>query len=186
MKSKIEATMKSLLILMSVVVLSIVFLGCPKKPAKVPTQEGVSGPAPITSLAEELLTAPEPSIRAEWESIPELKTIYFEFDKAELTKEAKSILKENAKWLKEHPERDILVEGHCCECGTIEYNLGLGQRRAAVVKEFYVNLGIPATRIATISYGEEKPVYPNACIYGDTPLGAKNRRAETKVKKVSK
>jgi len=174
------------LLILSMLILPIAFLGCPKKPAQVITQQEIDTgqQTPITSVEE--TPGIEPSVRGEeWESIPQLKTIYFEFDKAELTEEAKSILHENAKWLKDHPEYEILVEGHCCECGTIEYNLGLGHRRAATVKEFYVKLGIPATRIATISYGEEKPVYPNACIYGDTPLGAKNRRAETKVRKAA-
>ncbi len=166
-------------LLLSIVTLSlIVFFGCPKKPQPIPEaqpqQEEVAPPPPQE--------VEEPSIRGEeFQSIPELKNVYFEFDKFDLTGEAKNILQKNAEYLLAHPEYEILVEGHTCECGTNEYNLGLGQKRANTVKDYYISLGIQADRIATISYGEEKPVNKNAGP-PDSPLCKPNRRAETKVR----
>lgn len=105
-----------------------------------------------------------------------LKMVHFDFDKYELSEEARNILKENAKIILENNFK-ILVEGHCDERGTNQYNLSLGQKRANVVKQYYINLGIPEDRIGTISYGEEKPL----CSESNEECWAKNRRAETKV-----
>ena len=76
-------------------------------------------------------------------------------------------------WLRPYPSVRILIEGHCDERGTAAYNLALGERRADTAKEFLVNLGIPADRVTTISYGEEKPVDPGQ----NEEAWAKNRRA---------
>lgn len=156
----------------------LVFLGCPKKPQPVPEtqQEEVTLPPPQETIEE-------PSIRGEeeFQSVPELKNVYFDFDKFDLTEEAKAILQKNAEYLLAHPEYEVLVEGHTCECGTNEYNLGLGQKRANAVRDYYISLGIPANSVATISYGEEKPVNKNAGP-PDSPLCKLNRRAETKVR----
>ncbi|RKX65746.1 MAG: peptidoglycan-associated lipoprotein Pal, partial [Thermodesulfobacteriota bacterium] len=86
--------------------------------------------------------------------------------------DAAEILKKKAQWLKEHPEVHLLIEGHCDERGTEEYNLALGERRANSAKEFLVNLGIDPKRISVISYGEERPVDPRSC----EEAWAKNRR----------
>lgn len=91
---------------------------------------------------------------------PELRTVYFEFDSARLTDQAKETLRQNAKWLLEHPEIEVQVQGHCDERGTVEYNFNLGQRRADAVKKFLVDLGVSPSRIHTISYGEERPAVP--------------------------
>ncbi|OGS28187.1 MAG: hypothetical protein A2297_03875 [Elusimicrobia bacterium RIFOXYB2_FULL_48_7] len=121
----------------------------------------------------------EPSVRsAEWAAVPELKTIYFDYDKALLKPAARDRLVENSGYLKAHPELVVIIEGHCDERGTNEYNMGLGQQRAALVREYYGLLGIPLSQIATISYGEEKPANPGYT----KDAWAKNRRAETKVK----
>ncbi len=103
-----------------------------------------------------------------------LQPVYFDFDQATLTEEAKAILRQNAVWLKNNPEAKVQIEGHCDERGTDEYNLALGDRRAQVVKNYLVSLGIAPTRLATISYGEEYPVDPGH----DETAWAKNRRAE--------
>lgn len=145
---------------------------CPKKPVVKPLE-----PLPPA------VTEEEPEITGkEFVSVDELKNVYFEYDKYFLGSEAKEILAKNAEYLKANPTAEILVEGHCCECGTSEYNIALGQKRASAIKEYYISLGILASRIATISYGEEKPVIPNACPFGDTPQGALNRRGETKIR----
>lgn len=105
-----------------------------------------------------------------------LKTVYFDFDKYELTPQARDILSENAKTIIENNLR-IIIEGHCDERGTQQYNLSLGQKRADAVKDYYIRLGVDPTRIATISYGEEMPV----CTEKTEECWALNRRAETKV-----
>ena len=87
-----------------------------------------------------------------------LSDVYFGFDRSDLSSRAIQILEGNYRWLKKNRDKKIVVEGHCDERGTIEYNLALGQRRAATVKKYVYALGIDSERIYTISYGEEKPV----------------------------
>ena len=86
-----------------------------------------------------------------------LKTIYFDFDRFEIRPDAKRTLLENARLLQEISDAAILVEGHCDERGTLEYNLALGEKRAQSAKNFLIIYGIASSRISTISYGEEKP-----------------------------
>ena len=102
----------------------------------------------------------------------ENEDIHFDFDKYYIRPDAAEILKKKAQWLKEHPEVHLLIEGHCDERGTEEYNLALGERRANSAKEFLVSLGIDPKRISIISYGEERPVDPRSC----EEAWAKNRR----------
>lgn len=104
---------------------------------------------------------------------PVFETVYFGLDESSLTSEARAVLAGHAEVLKANPGISLMVEGHCDERGTIEYNLALGQRRAAAVKQYLVNYGIPAGRIFTISYGKERPADPGH----DEAAWAKNRRA---------
>jgi peptidoglycan-associated lipoprotein len=90
----------------------------------------------------------------------ENEPIYFEFDKSSLLPEAKAILRVKAEWLKANPEASAIIEGHCDERGTNEYNLALGDRRAQSAKTYLVDLGIAPGRLTCISYGEERPVDP--------------------------
>jgi len=87
-----------------------------------------------------------------------LETVYFGYDRFDLTDEARLILAEHAKKLKENPGVKILIEGHCDERGTIEYNLALGDKRASAVEEYLVNYGVDPGRVSTISYGKERPM----------------------------
>ncbi|HLH72066.1 MAG TPA: peptidoglycan-associated lipoprotein Pal [Chloroflexota bacterium] len=87
-----------------------------------------------------------------------VKTIYFDYDKADIKPDQVSTLQSNAAWLKANPNVRFTIEGHCDERGSEEYNLGLGDRRANAVKEFLAAQGIPANRMMTVSYGEERPV----------------------------
>ncbi|MBN1824331.1 MAG: peptidoglycan-associated lipoprotein Pal [Endomicrobiales bacterium] len=122
----------------------------------------------------------ETSIRYDdWTKISELKTVNFDYDSSVLTDSARAVLKKNAEYLKSNPDITVLVAGHCDERGTIEYNLALGQRRAAAVRRYYGNLGVKLGNIGTISYGEEDPVDPAS----NETAWSKNRRAETKVRK---
>ena len=92
-----------------------------------------------------------------FETVSDLKTIRFDYDKYFLSEGEREILGANAAYLRRHPDFDVLIEGHCDERGTIEYNIALGQQRAKTVKDYYVRLGIPARIIDAISYGKEKP-----------------------------
>jgi peptidoglycan-associated lipoprotein len=104
----------------------------------------------------------------------ELDTIYFQFDSYELTEEQRSLLRRNAAVIQQHEMLSVRVEGHCDERGTIEYNLALGERRASVVRDYLVSLGVEAGRIRIVSYGEERPADPGK----DEEAWSQNRRAE--------
>lgn len=99
--------------------------------------------------------------------------ILFEFDKSRLLPEGKEILRRKAKWLRTHHDVSVIVEGHCDERGTNEYNMALGDRRAGSAKSFLVDMGIARGRLRTISYGEERPLDPRH----NEEAWAKNRRA---------
>ncbi len=92
------------------------------------------------------------------EVIPELRTIYFDFNKAEVRSDARAVLKANAEIiLANRSLGSITLQGNCDERGSEEYNLALGERRAASVKQYLVDLGVPASRLRTVSFGESKP-----------------------------
>ena len=112
-------------------------------------------------------------IEGEFLETPLLKDCHFEFDRYDLTIEARKILADNAVILKKIPNSQIQVEGHCDERGTKEYNLALGERRASMVKNYLVSLGIYPNSISTISYGEEMPLD----LRSNEDAWAKNRRA---------
>jgi peptidoglycan-associated lipoprotein len=118
---------------------------------------------------------PSPS---EFRDSEALKDIYFDFDKANIRPDAATTLMANAAWMKENPRSSILIEGHCDERGTTEYNLALGQRRAQSARDFLVAQGIPGGRIAMISYGKERP----SCTESTESCWARNRRAHFLVK----
>jgi peptidoglycan-associated lipoprotein len=110
-------------------------------------------------------------------AISQLQTVYFDFDRYDLKPEARQILDSNAEFLAANPAIRVLIEGHCDERGTTEYNLHLGQRRADAVREYLVSKGVPAERLETISYGEERPMDPGR----SEASWAKNRRAQFQI-----
>ncbi|MFQ5750408.1 MAG: peptidoglycan-associated lipoprotein Pal [bacterium] len=132
-------------------------------------------PEPTMEEPAEVVEPPKPAESDVTKKVPiYLLTINFEFDRADLTPEAKAILAENARKLKENPALNIRIEGHCDERGTVEYNLALGERRAISTRNYLINYGIRPDRITIISYGKERPIDPR-----HTPQAwAKNRRAE--------
>jgi len=180
----------------------IIFLGCAKKPLvtvappveEVPTVEEKEKPAkkvemqktptieempPVSGITEEKITeekiSAEELIRKQLaEEIKrfEAEDIHFDFDKYNIRPDAAEILKKKAEWLLKNPQVHILIEGHCDERGTEEYNLALGERRANSAKRFLVNLGVDPERISIISYGEERPLDPRHC----EEAWARNRR----------
>ncbi|MDR2724062.1 MAG: OmpA family protein [Holosporaceae bacterium] len=84
--------------------------------------------------------------------------VFFAFDKSNLSPEAKATLLRQAEWLNKYPDRKILIEGHCDERGTREYNLGLGERRADAAAKNLLGDGVSGDRVRTISYGKDKPI----------------------------
>jgi peptidoglycan-associated lipoprotein len=84
--------------------------------------------------------------------------VYFDFDKSALKDEARTSLQRNGSLLRTYGHFDLLIEGHCDERGTDEYNLALGERRANATKSYLVSLGVAANRMRTLSYGSERPV----------------------------
>jgi peptidoglycan-associated lipoprotein len=103
---------------------------------------------------------------------PQLQDIFFGFDKFELDAESRSVLQENAELLRE-ADWKILVEGHCDERGTAQYNMALGWKRANEIMRYLVSLGIAADRIETVSYGKERPFVTGQ----GEEIWAQNRRA---------
>ena len=110
---------------------------------------------------------------AEASSLKDLSRIYFDFDRAELSNEAREILGKVAAQLKASPKKALTIEGNCDDRGTNEYNLALGQQRADAAARYLQNLGIDRKRIKTISYGEERPV----CSEATEACWHKNRNA---------
>ena len=103
----------------------------------------------------------------------QVKPVYFAYDKAQLSAKARRILDANARIFRQFGQVSIIIEGHCDERGTEEYNLALGDRRAQATKNYLVELGIPGTRLETISFGEERPFAPGY----DEAAFRQNRRA---------
>ena len=101
--------------------------------------------------------------------------VFFDFDKYDLSAEARSQLERQAAWLKTYPQITVLVAGNTDERGTREYNLALGERRATSAKNYLVALGVDANRIQTISYGKERP----SVLGSDEAAWAQNRNAIT-------
>ena len=181
-------------ILLLVIGLAIIPTACKKQPADTtPPVDTEATAAADTPPADRVDTPPEgvevtegfgqekPTVQeevaptvAQWNEMGVLKTIYFAFDKADLSDEARRTLRANADWLKTHASHGVVVQGHCDERGTIEYNLSLGQRRAQTVKDYLGSLGVDGSRVRTVSYGEERPLASGH----DESSWAQNRRAE--------
>lgn len=108
-----------------------------------------------------------------------LGVVHFDLDKATLSADNRKIVEANAQAIKAAASSvsnyQVVVEGNCDDRGTTAYNIALGQKRAEEVKAYYVRLGVPADKVATVSYGEEKPV----CYEATQACWAQNRRADT-------
>jgi peptidoglycan-associated lipoprotein len=134
----------------------------PPSRAPVPVRKNVS---PVSNPPEirKKEPAPAPSV---------MEDLYFDFDRAQVTSADRKSLDEDIRWLKDHPGESIRIEGHCDERGTDEYNLVLGEKRAAVAKKYIEAAGIGPSRITTVSYGVEKPF----CDQHDEQCWRENRR----------
>lgn len=124
------------------------------------TASGPGGSATATAAVSVNAPAPPPTVKEP--SLDELwardvRDAYFDYDKADIREDARGALSGTADFLKAHPSVKVNIEGHCDERGSTEYNLGLGDRRAAAVKQYLVSLGVSADRMTTVSFGKEKP-----------------------------
>ena len=146
----------------------------PAPPASAPSGAAAAAPAAAAAAPAQ---APRPSPK-EFMAVAALKEVYFDFDKYDIRPEDAKTLDANAAWLKSNGDNLVLIEGHCDERGTNEYNLALGERRAKSTMNYLVSQGIQANRITIISYGEERPV----CTEKTEACWAKNRRANFLVK----
>ncbi len=102
-----------------------------------------------------------------------LQTVHFDYDKSTIPAEEKAKIQGNASWMKKNTSGKMLIEGHCDQRGSTEYNLSLGERRANAVKQMIVSQGVSASRITTVSFGKEKLISEGD---SDSEM-AKNRRA---------
>jgi peptidoglycan-associated lipoprotein len=171
------------LVLSSLLVAAVVLSGCAKRPAT--TQ--AAAPAPTGSASTTAATPPAPTPAPsstarpavqDFAAVPELADVFFDFDKYDIRPGDAKTLDANANWLKSNPNHLVLIEGHCDERGTNEYNLALGERRAKSTMNYLVSQGVQANRITIISYGEERP----QCTEHNEACWAKNRRAHFLVK----
>jgi peptidoglycan-associated lipoprotein len=154
--------------------LAVVAAGCHKKvpaaapapPPPTPTTAPSTPPAPPPPPAPAAAPAPRPLSEDEIfarKSVDQLNAerplddVYFDLDKSEIRDDARAPLQKDADWLKKWTSTQVTLEGHCDPRGSAEYNLGLGSRRATAVKDYLVNLGVPASRVTVVSKGKEQP-----------------------------
>jgi peptidoglycan-associated lipoprotein len=140
--------------------------------APVPVTPPPSAAAPVP-VAPAPIAPPSPPRPEEFAEAPALRDIFFDFDKYNIRSDAARTLDTNVAWMKAHSGALVLIEGHCDERGTNAYNVALGDRRANATRDYLVARGIQASRILTVSYGEERPV----CAARHETCWAKNRRA---------
>ena len=168
--------MKKLLIS---IVLANLLVACASEKPKEP-EAAAPAPAPVVEEAPAPAPAPEPVVEVDPLNDPANilanRSIYFPFDVSAVQAADKPIVEAHAKYLSEHPDRKVRVEGNCDERGSKEYNLGLGQRRADSVKEMLILGGAKASQIETVSYGEEKP----RCTDHNEACWKQNRRSDIK------
>ncbi len=188
---------KSFATTLALLALVVVALACPKKPP-VKVAPSVDTSPVVPPIPPTVTTATAQTVPTETDFVsPKTDTVavetlpndigelnrvaqargyvqdaFFEYNDSTLTSDAQTALTSSATWLKKNPQYSLLIEGHCDERGTEQYNLALGDRRANQAKEYLVTLGIDGGRIRTVSYGEERPFDPGH----DEAAWAKNRR----------
>ena len=183
----------ALLLAVPVIALSLFLVGCPKRPAttaaSAPAPTGSPTPsaaAPSTTPSPSMTPSPaapstasptSPPAPSEFRATDNLKDVFFDFDKYDIRPNDAKMLDTNAAWLKSN-DNLVLIEGHCDERGTNEYNLALGERRAKAAMNYLVAQGVQASRITIISYGKERPT----CTEHSESCWAQNRRAHFLVK----
>jgi peptidoglycan-associated lipoprotein len=137
----------------------------------------ISGPSGSSTVNRAVSSTARPQ-PGTFRATTELKDVYFDFDKYDIRSGDAKMLDANAAWLKSNSTMLVLIEGHCDERGTNEYNLALGERRAKATMNYLISQGVAQNRVSIISYGEERPV----CTDHNEACWAKNRRAHFLVK----
>jgi peptidoglycan-associated lipoprotein len=165
--------LRSAAAVLPILALTLLLAGCPKRPAMTaatapppvpPAAAAPPTPAPAPAPIAPAPVAPPtaapapPAPPKEYRANDALKSIFFAFDKSDIRPGDAKVLDATAAYLKANPSQLVLIEGHCDERGTAEYNLALGERRAKSAMNYLVSNGIEAGRITTISYGKERPV----------------------------
>jgi peptidoglycan-associated lipoprotein len=193
------STLRKLTPFLAVAVLVAAGLACKKPaPAPAPEQPKAQAPAPAPTpaaqqtaqstddeqkrKAEEAAEAARKAAAAEmaYRKAAEaaLQDVHFDYDKADLREADKPVLTAIAAFMKQYPQANVFIDGNCDERGTVEYNLALGERRAAAARDYLAGLGVAATRLSTTSYGKEKPV----CTESVESCWFRNRRAHFTLK----
>ena len=183
-------TLKAFVLGLTVVLLVLVPACRTKKTPAPVVQPETAAPAPVTppptpvapdtsftktdtAVTEEALPSDLEELNKVVQEKGYIQDAFFDFDASTLSAAAQTALTNSATWLKKNPQYNLLIEGHCDERGTEQYNLALGDKRANTAKDYLVALGVDASRIRTVSYGEERPFDPGH----DEAAWAKNRRA---------
>ena len=167
-----------------VLVLAVSLTGCAKKqtvksdvdPGSAPAvTEEAYVPQPVEQQPVEATTPvdADPGVAVTEEQVSSFADVLFDFDRFDLTEPGKKICQDVAAYMRKNSGAKLLIEGHCDIRGTAEYNMALGDRRAASVQNYLVSLGIPANALSTTSYGKERPLDSGA----SDAAHAKNRRA---------
>ncbi|MGH9363275.1 MAG: peptidoglycan-associated lipoprotein Pal [Thermoanaerobaculia bacterium] len=168
--------------------LLVALYGCPKKKPQTPEEtldvqtetvtpsteiEAPATPTADDQVEDPLLSSDLQIVNDELRRRGFAASIYFAYDEASLSDDAREKLSRNAELLRGQPQFTLTIEGHCDERGTNEYNLALGERRANAARDYLASLGVSGDRMRTISYGEERPV----CTESDESCWSQNRRA---------
>jgi len=196
-----RTALRSAVLLFPCLALALLLAGCPKRPvatvsapapsappAPAPSPPTPPAPAPVAPAPPPAPTPPPaaapappppaPAPPKQYAANANLRDVHFAFDKAVIRPGDAKILDQSAAWLKANPDQLLLIEGHCDERGTNEYNLALGERRAKAAMSYLVTRGIEAGRITLISYGKERPL----CAEKTERCWAENRRDHFLVK----
>jgi peptidoglycan-associated lipoprotein len=168
---------KSMVLLL---VLSVMFaFGCQKRSiTKTDTQQmdqDIASQRDRQGIEEQKIASLDEDVSSRYleETRGMFEDILFDYDKYSVKAQYKSTLQAISSWMTKNMGATLSIEGHCDERGTNEYNLALGDRRAKAVKDYLVSLGVPSSKIETLSYGEEKPT----CTQQSESCWSKNRRA---------
>lgn len=194
MNKAVKGFLLGLILIAAVLVPACRSKKAPPPPKVTPTETAASVPnvPPVAETTTETrvtnppdFVQPQPTVTTETlpTDIEELNRVaqqrgyvqdaFYQFNESTLSPDAQAALTSSATWLKNNPQYNLLIEGHCDERGTEQYNLALGDRRASSAKDYLVTLGVDAGRVRTVSYGEERPFDPGH----DEAAWAKNRRA---------